>query len=248
MEKSFSINALSRPLRKIGRRLFGKPRDHRGPAKAAAREAAFRSDAWQRDNAFAKRVYGSYDEYVTHQSSKLDRIHDRLTGRESEDLASFISRFKACAPLQEARSVLCLGARLGTEVSALHALGHFAVGIDLNPGEANRYVLPGDFHAIQFPDQSLDAVYTNSLDHAFELEKVVAEVWRVLRPRGLFIVDVVSGFEEGMVPGSYEALHWASADALLNRICMIRGFTRTAHREFPSGKWIWVQEALRKTA
>ena len=56
---------------------------------------------------------------------------------------------------------------------ALHDLGYFAIGIDLNPGDANPYVLPGDFHRIVFPDASLDAVYTNALDHVFSLEQVV---------------------------------------------------------------------------
>ena len=47
--------------------------------------------------------------------------------------------------------MLCLGARLGTEVRALHNLGYFAIGIDLNPGVDNPYVLMGDFHKLVFP-------------------------------------------------------------------------------------------------
>ena len=88
------------------------------------------------------------------------------------------------------------GARLGTEVRALHRLGHFAVGIDLEPGPDNHYVLPGDFHHIVFPDGSIDAIYTNALDHVFDLERVLGEVARLLRPGGLFIADIELGYEE----------------------------------------------------
>ena len=52
--------------------------------------------------------------------------------------------------------------------------GAFAVGIDLNPGRDNRWVVIGDFHALQYADASVDVVYTNSFDHVFELERVLA--------------------------------------------------------------------------
>jgi hypothetical protein len=48
----------------------------------------------------------------------------------------------------------------------------FSVGIDLNPGPRNGYVLHGDFHNIIFADASIDAVYTNALDHSFDLQEL----------------------------------------------------------------------------
>ena len=172
-----------------------RARDRKRAVKAQAREARFRSDQWTEKGDMARRKYASYDEYLAHQASKLERITERLHENEEEDFREFVSRFRSCAALAEVRSVLCLGARLGTEVKALHAAGHFAVGIDLNPGERNAYVLPGDFHHLVFPDGSIDAVYTNSLDHAFDLAKILGEVRRALRPGGIFIADILAGLK-----------------------------------------------------
>ena len=51
-----------------------------------------------------------------------------------------------------------VGARIGTEVKAFLDLGAVAIGIDLNPGENNRYVVYGDFHDLQFASGSIDVV------------------------------------------------------------------------------------------
>jgi SAM-dependent methyltransferase len=217
--------------------------------KAKARKATFESDTWNRDENLAQRSYGSYDEYIAHQAAKLDKVSHRLDETQVEDLADFKNRFAHCAALTEARTVLCLGARLGTEVKALHALGYFAVGIDLNPGENNLYVLPGDFHAIVFPDGSVDAVYTNALDHVFDLDKVLREVARLLRPGGLFVVDMLPGFEEGFIPGAYEATHWRSADGFVERLCDSGGFELEDRRDLGQiRRDRWFQVTLRKPA
>jgi SAM-dependent methyltransferase len=218
--------------------------------QARAREERFlNADRWQHGEEFARRRYTSYDEYVVHQGAKLDKILDRLQETEPEDFAEFKHRFAACAPLAEARSVLCLGARLGTEVRALHALGYFAVGIDLNPGSGNAYVLPGDFHRIVFPGNSVDAIYTNALDHAFALERIVGEVRRLLRPGGLFIIDLIPGFREGFVPGEFEAMSWSDSNALIRLVRDVGAFTPVEIRDLGrSGRFEWRQAVLRKPA
>lgn len=142
-----------------------------------------------------RRTYSSYEHYVEHQRSKLSLL----------DLASYDVRFRAALAERLATldltwpgtSVLCLAARIGTEVRAFRDLGAFAVGIDLNPGGDNRYVLPGDFHELQFADRSVDVVYCNSLDHALDLDKVIAEVRRVLRQGGTALIEAMLGVEEG---------------------------------------------------
>lgn len=176
------------------------------------------AERWEQDSGFARRRYDSYEEYVRHQASKLDGVIDRLRENEEQEFSDFIGRFSDCAPLAGMRSVLCLGARLGTEVRALHALGHFAVGIDLNPGPENPYVLPGDFHGLVFPDGSVDAVYSNALDHVFDLDRMVREVARVMRPGGVFLAEFEVGFGEGHVPGDFEATHWKDSQTLIERI------------------------------
>jgi len=186
--------------------------------KRRAKQGRFASDAWHHVGRFARRSYASYEAYVEHQSSKLAGILDHLRKTDAEEFEEFRERFASCDALAGARSILCLGARLGTEVRALHSLGHFAVGVDLAPGPDNLRVLYGDFHALVFSDASVDAVYSNALDHAFDLDRMAGEVLRVLRPGGCFVAEIDAGLDEGTLPGDFEALCWTHVDALLETI------------------------------
>lgn len=225
-------------------------RERKSADKTRVREARFHeSETWRRDEGMARREYASYEDYLAHQASKLDTIVHRLQEKEGEDFAEFKRRFETCGALAEARSVLCLGARLGTEVMALHALGYFAVGIDLNPGPENPYVLTGDFHGIVFPDESVDAIYTNALDHVYSLDKIVREIHRLLRPNGVFVADLELGFEEGFVPGEYESTHWASCETIVEEIREKGSFGLEGVRDLgQTRRDIWVQAVFRKRA
>ena len=243
------------PLQRIFKRLsnilkygVGKAgRERKKTAKERLRKEKFESARWQGDGEIVKRQYASYEDYLTHQSEKLDRIVHRLRETEDEDLADFKGRFEGCKALSEARSVVCLGARLGTEVRALHALNYFAIGIDLNPGENNLYVLPGDFHQLVFPDGSVDAVYTNVMDHVFDLEKVIAEISRLLKPGGLFVVDLLQGFGEGFIPGEYEATHWRNTDEFIRKLCELGEFAIEEDRDIGQRRRdTWRQVVFRK--
>ena len=204
-------------------------------------------DLWEHSEEGARRRYASYDAYVEHQASKLARIAPRLREKEDEDFAEFRRRFATCPALKDARSVLCLGARLGTEVRALHDLGYFAVGIDLNPGERNPYVLPGDFHRIVFPSGSVDAVYTNALDHVFSLEELVREVQRLLRPGGVFVADLELGSEEGFVPGEYESAMWRDHQVLIEQVRTLGQFEVAETRDLgKTRRDQWTQVVFRK--
>jgi SAM-dependent methyltransferase len=244
------VTTMKKTLRQLGKLAkygFGPQARQREKAfEARVRMERFRqSGQWTREQEFTWRNYASYGAYLRHQTAKLDVIVDRLHRTEEEDFAVFLGRFETCEPLRQARSVLCLGARLGTEVSALHRLGHFAVGIDLEPGPDNRYVLPGDFHHIVFPDGSIDAIYTNALDHVFDLEQVLGEVVRLLREGGLFIADIELGYEEGFIPGDFEATHWRNRQALVDRLTAITGFALENPDELTKQDR-WTQVILRK--
>ncbi len=222
---------------------------HRRAEKEKRRREKFQSERWHRDERLARRHYDSYEDYVRHQSAKLEQIFHRLKETEREDFEEFRRRFSLCGALADSRSVLCLGARMGTEVKALHALGYFAVGIDLNPGPDNPYVLPGDFHALVFPDHSVDAVYTNAFDHAFEPERILAEVVRVLRPGGLFIMDQLAGFQEGFIPGEYESFHWKDREALNELVQRHTGFVLISETDLGRHRRDhWYQVVFRKPA
>ena len=180
-----------------------------------------------------RREYRTYAEYVTHQQSKLNFAD--LAAYDRTYRAQLHARLAAWQPPAAGAPVLCLAARLGTEVRAFQDLGCFAVGVDLNPGPQNRFVLFGDFHELAFPAASAAVVFTNSLDHAFALDKLLGEVRRVLQPEGCLIVEAVQGDAEGVTPDFYASLWWSRVDDLVRRI-EAEGF-QLAHRHAFTEPW-----------
>ena len=176
---------------------------------------------------FIGRSYGSYDEYTAHQSAKLEGLDLSTYDLRYRELLR--ERLRTAGHVDGRKNVLCLAARVGTEVKAFHDLGCFAVGIDLNPGDGNRYVLHGDFHDLQFPDRTIDVVFTNSLDHALEPERIFAEVRRVLHPGGLFIAEISRGRTEGYAPREFESFYWERVDDLVALIAQ-QGFEPVGER------------------
>ncbi|MFQ5795738.1 MAG: class I SAM-dependent methyltransferase [Candidatus Bipolaricaulia bacterium] len=166
------------------------------------------------EQSFKKRVYSSYEDYLEHQKDKLQRID--LSDYDIRYRYVLRERLEKLNVLWRSKTVLCLAARIGTEVKSFLDIGCFAVGLDINPGKDNRYVLYGDFHDIQFPSHSIDVVFTNSLDHAFDVEKVIDEIKRVLKPEGLLIIEAVRGSEEGKSPSFYESFWWSKVDDLVS--------------------------------
>jgi len=171
---------------------------------------------WQADSSdksFERRVYPSYQDYLRRQQSKLACLD--VSRYEAEYQRLLGERLAGVVGLKKGAAVLCLGARLGAEVRAFHDCGCFAVGLDLNPGRQNRYVLHGDFHEVQFPRESADIVFSNSLDHVFAVDRFVAEIRRVLKSGGLLILETMKGRAEGVSPDPYASFWWNSVDAVV---------------------------------
>jgi SAM-dependent methyltransferase len=185
-----------------------------------------------------QRRFDSYADYVRLQREKLSIFELEVYDQEFSRV--LVERLHPLDFIVPGKVCLCLAARLGTEVRAFRELGLFSVGIDLNPGEKNRYVLHGDFHDLQFPSDSVDVVYTNSLDHALDLTKLLSEVNRVLRTGGTFLVEAMKGTETPEGFGDYETLWWGNVDALVDVICK-SGFALESRREFD---YPWVGEQL----
>lgn len=187
---------------------------------------------WQKKGDLRYRRYANYDEYTCHQAEKLGRI--RLEGYSQQFRESLRGRLAELTFLARGTTVLCLGARNGVECECFIELGCAAVGVDLNPGQGNRYVVTGDFHALQFADRSFDVVFTNSLDHAFDLDAVLSECRRVLKPnRGRLVTEIVRGNldDGGRDAGLYESCWWENSRAVANRIVSF-GFEEIACSEF----------------
>jgi len=201
--------------------------------------------AWREQGGTWARNYPDYESYLAHQRTKLDAM--RASSLQSHDARFFHAlrvRLSLLPFSLRGRSVLCLAARQGSEVRAFIDAGAFAIGIDLNPGRENRYVVTGDFHALQFATGSVEIVYTNSLDHSFDFDRSVGEVLRVLSDDGYFIVEAGRGVEAGDEPGFYESFGWASPDVLLDAIAE-RGFI-LENRSGLDVPWRGVQFVLRK--
>jgi SAM-dependent methyltransferase len=199
-------------------------------------------ERWEEAGPISRRIYPDYNSYVEHQKTKFSAQRSkRVMAHDQTFHDALADRLTRLPHELGGRSVLCLGARQGTEVRCFIERGAFAVGIDLNPGPGNRHVVVGDFHALQFADGSIDVVYTNSLDHAFDLDRILAEVSRVLRPGGLFIVEANAADDGSASAGPYEAMAWESPGALADRIAT-GGFERLGSTPFALP---WPGEQLR---
>ena len=162
---------------------------------------------------YRRRHYPRYVAYLKHQSRKLPRLD--LSEYDREYRAVLRERLERLPQNWRGARVLCLAARIGTEVKAFLDLGAFAVGVDINPGPQNRYVVHGDFHHLQYADGSVDLVFSNSVDHVFDLDRWIGEVRRVLRDDGALLLEVGPGMEEGGQPEFYESLCWTSVNGLI---------------------------------
>ena len=147
-------------------------------------------------------AYNNYDEYLNHQKTKtLDPVRRKKWLNEEWDLKVrgfkeiFSNLTKAIRPGQRA---LCLGARTGQEVVALHELGVKAIGIDIVPHD--DFVIEGDMHNLQFEDNSFDFVFSNVFDHSLYPEKKIAEIERVLKVGGhcmiQFLIKIPDAHDE----------------------------------------------------
>ena len=237
-------------LRRLVRRVGGAIRRAlTAPARRRARREAEETlgASWEKDpRGFQVRRYRDHASYVAHQRAKRDRWDAKDLADHDQRLRTILTgRLSRYAPVTPGMAVLCLGARMGGEVAAFRDLGCFAVGIDLNPGPANAYVLPGDFHELPFPPACIDLIFTNSLDHVSDIDRIMGELRRVLKSSGLLIVEAVRGSGEGVVPKFYESFFWESIDDL-SRFMTDEGFTLVTRHPFES-PWPGEQLCFRRT-
>ena len=156
--------------------------------------------------------YESYEAYIAHQQQKLRRYGKFYTDTsgKKKTVVQLLRKWNHDHAINFAGArVLCLGARFGGEVEAFRTFNaSVAIGLDLNPGPGNANVLYGDFHRMKFPSRAFDFVYTDVLDHAFDLRALGAEICRVLAPGGELLVTTHEERrgENNTKPSRYEAL------------------------------------------
>ncbi|MBJ7390794.1 MAG: methyltransferase domain-containing protein [Chthoniobacterales bacterium] len=193
------------------------------------------------EEGFRKRDYSDYDEYLTHQRLKLEELVKIKGGFSNFDIfdyrLKFYSRFRRIsAVLPPAARILCCGARQGTEVDVLRDIGFLnARGIDLNPGPDNLLVEPGDMMKLAEPENSLDLIYTNCVDHSFDLDAMIAEHARALKPDGYLLYDIAFNEDEGS--GVWESIAWEREEDVVRRL--LDAFRELVRVE-RDRKWVWV--------
>lgn len=159
-----------------------------------------------------KRSYTDYKEYLIHQSEKLNKKYDQIRDYDQDYEKIIKERYSGMYAFQ-GKSVLCLAARLGGEVRGFKFLGALAIGIDIEPGPGNEHVLHGDFHNLSFPDGAFDFVFTNAVDHVFDLEQFLKEAGRVIKPEGIFLAELSQ--EKA---GEYESIDTENLEPVLQAI------------------------------
>jgi SAM-dependent methyltransferase len=185
----------------------------------------------------AHRTFDSYDEYVFKQGGKARGCREKLMKHHSRHIQSYKKTFTDAAPYLRAGAVLCLGARTGAEsLGATEAGFNGSVGIDLHP--VGPTVLQGDWHDLPFEDASFANAYSNSLDHCLHLDRLTAQVKRVLVPKGRFYVMATNRpgktEQDWQAAGGNEALYWKTSDDLCQAICAL-GFELI--KKWHTGKW-----------
>jgi len=169
---------------------------------------------------FFSRSYNTYDDYIRHQKSKFIIRERWLASAFDEKVKHFYSNFKKINNFS-GKNILCLASRDGAEVKALRKLNACAIGIDLMYPKNSKFVHYGDFHEIPYPDGVFDYVFTNSLDHSFDINKILSETRRVLKKEGFFLCDIPRGHGEGypfFKKGPYESFTWSVRKDLVDEI------------------------------
>jgi len=156
-------------------------------------------------------------------------------------------------------AVLDFGCGPGRDLDAFRRLGHEAVGLEGTPAfvamaraHSGCEVWEQDFLALDLPAERFDGVFANaSLFHvpAAELPRVLAELRRALKPRGVLFASNPHGRdEEGWSGGRYGAYH---APATWARFVTDAGFALLDEYYRPEGlpraRQPWLATVWRKT-
>ena len=151
---------------------------------------------------------------------------ERLVSNYEAALMGFENEFKNLSFLN-IKNILCVAARLGTEVHALRNLNFDAIGIDIDVMKKSKYVIYGTFEDIPFNNKRFDAVYTNSLDHVYDYKKSIKEMSRVINDNGFLILRLIPGYKEGLNENlaTYESFLWATRNDIIKEISEIYNYS-----------------------
>ena len=156
-----------------------------------------------------------------------------------QNIDALLRRIEGAPPF----AVLDFGCGPGRDLAAFRALGHEAVGLEGAPAfvamaraHSGCEVWEQDFLALDLPAERFDGAFANaSLFHvpAAELPRVLGELRRTLKPRGVLFASNPHGHdEEGWSGGRYGAYH---APATWTRFVTNAGFVLLDEYYRPGG-------------
>ena len=143
--------------------------------------------------------YKNYEDYKNHQ---LKKTSDKTKQKKwlGEEWRLKIDIFKGLFNenidhIKDKSKCICLGSRTGQEVVAFKELGIIdTIGIDLH--EFKPYTIIGDIHDLKYEDNTFDLAFSNIFDHSLYPEKFISEIYRVLKPNGIFILHIQYGVNQ----------------------------------------------------
>jgi len=183
----------------------------------------FKLKNYENKNLLERKLF-NYKFYLFHQKLKTFFRLQKLKDSYDNHLKKFENEFKNIEYL-EVKKILCIAARLGTEVHALRNLNYDAIGIDIFVTKNNKYVHYGEFEKIPYENKTFDAIYTNSVDHIFNIKKTVNEIDRVLKKGGYLLINLMKGVDEGNdMAGTFESLVWKKRSDVLFKIVEISNY------------------------
>lgn len=134
------------------------------------------------------------EEYTDYLEAQLHRTLLKIDAPLQPRTRLMVGKVAEFTDLTKCR-VLCIGCRNNTEVDYFASKGaRRVVGIDLYSKDERILVM--DMHAMTFPDDSFDVVYTShSLEHAQDVAQVAAEIVRVGRAGAVVAVEVPAQYD-----------------------------------------------------
>jgi SAM-dependent methyltransferase len=146
-------------------------------------------------------------------------------------VALHLKRYEFAAPWCRGGEVLDAGCGVGYGSAFLGGVARRVVGVDRDEaavayararyGRTNVEFLVGDVLHLDLPDASFDAVCSfETLEHVEDADRFLAEMARVLRPRGVFLVSTPRADETTTAPDNpFHRVELSRADfeALLRR-------------------------------
>ncbi len=154
-------------------------------------------------------------------------FNEEVKGRKTEALIEVISEFFH----EKIGDILVVGCGSGREAGMLaRAFNANATGIDVgndftfdHEGSAPAKLLTMDARILEFPDNSFDMVFSfHALEHIPEPQRALAEMGRVLRPGGMYLIGTPN---KGRLIGGFTTPHPLRLKILWNAQDLWKRFT-----------------------